>query len=337
MLPARSVAPLLLSVSLAACSSDETGAAPPPVPTEVATLGGAIGEMALSGSDLICAVDKAGIVRVATATGQTTPYLAGERVRRLVADAGHVAWVFVGTGVGAHELVKVAPADDGSKPITLADSTREIAALALDDAFVYWTVETDVYPKSLYDLFRAPVAGGAAVAVATGVESVSALGLDATNLFFVSGDALVSMPKAGGPLTKVLVNPTGLGGAGQVLVDDKNVTYLGATGGGATGNFVAWVPKDGAPAKQTYAFPCQRVAALAADGESIFATCNADIQEFKKTPALTIRKVPEGGTAITTIGQQPNTNASSDTLGSVVVDASRAYVAFGSKVLAVAK
>ncbi len=328
----RMFAPLFL----VACGSDGSASPQAPVPTEIASLAGTIDSMVLAGGDLFCGVEKGGIVRVATATGQPSPYAPNERARTIAADTAHVAWIASLTGTGAHTVVKVAPVSDGNQSVTVADETRDVGDIALDDGFVYWTVETDVFPHIIYDVFRAAVSGGAPMKLATGVEEVSALGLDGANLYFISNGALVSLPKAGGTPQKILGNAAGLGGASQVLVDDANVTFIGNTGGGATSNFVAWVPKAGGT-KTSYPFSCQGVVGLAADAASIFATCNKDIAGFKTTPALTVRKVAKGGTSVATVGQTPIADASDDRYGAVAVDATRAYIAYGNKVLATAK
>jgi hypothetical protein len=122
------------------------------------------------------------------------------------------------------------------------------------------------------------------------------------NLYYGAADGIWSIPKGGGTPVTILKDAAGLGGASSLLVDDARIYYIGATGGGATSNFVASVPKAGG-ARTTYGFGCQGVSAIAIDGDSLYGLCNLDIQAFKTTRHHTVRRAPKGGGDATTIGE----------------------------------
>jgi hypothetical protein len=86
------------------------------------------------------------------------------------------------------------------------------AAIATDDAYVYW---------STTGLYRAPLGGGTIELAASGLAA-DELAVDSSCVYFVSGGALSRLPKAGGPVATLVA--TGVTSA-PLMSDTQNVYY----------------------------------------------------------------------------------------------------------------
>ncbi|MEA2748607.1 MAG: hypothetical protein QOI41_2750 [Myxococcales bacterium] len=313
------------------CGSDKSGSAPPAVPTEVITLSDGIFSLAVAGGDVLCGTEGA-IQRVSTATTQAVTFATNEYAGEMVSDGTQVVWrnSFASVKLGTHDEVKFAPVGDGTKATAVAP---EGSAIAFDGTFLYWTVKSATsFPDRTFEVDRAPIDGGAKTMLAPAIVDVSAMAVDATNVYFVADDALVALPKSGGPQQQLLKNATGLGGASKMLVDDTSVYYIGATGGGATSNFVAAVPKTGGPRRELF-FGCQGVEDIALDGDSLYGICSIDIHGFETTPNHSVKKVAKSGGTATTIALLPGQDANADRFSAMAIAGTNVYVAFGKKLM----
>jgi hypothetical protein len=123
------------------------------------------------------------------------------------------------------------------------------ASVAVDDTDVYWTAALTGGGTKSNTLSRQDKNGGKPTVVASSpVASFECVVLDANNMYWVQGNAVMKAPKSGGPAMPV---GSGLVSANCVAVDDKNAyVSLGGTDKAqfADGAIVS-VPKGGGPVK----------------------------------------------------------------------------------------
>lgn len=337
---------LVLSALGLACAAGCGGSSGPATPAQVAVLSGEIQTIAVAGGQVFCGVydgasEVGSIQRVDPASGAVSLFAADQFVSEMAPSSGYLAWhnYYASINIGDYLQVEAAPLDDGSAPVTFID---QAGAIATDGAFVYWTQAADGSDAQPDQIDRAPIGGGDAEVVATALEEVGGIAVDDTSLYFVARDLthtntnydVYAVPKTGGGSPELLAEDvTGLGGAGVVLVDDDNVYFIGATGGGATYNFVASVPKTGGD-KVGYGFPCTGVAGIALSGDYLYATCNQDIQGFNTTDVHTIRRArPGGGGDAELIGQLPVADGDSAGFTGPATDGDHVYVGYGNQLL----
>lgn len=113
----------------------------------------------------------------------------------------------------------------------LATGQLGILAMAVDDFFLYWVVDTGAVRRVSLD-------GGAVETLAQAAAGPASIALDETHVFFTTGGGdVVSVPKKGGD-TKVLATAVSVG---NVAVDDTFVYFT-------AGNVVKRVSKEGTDA-----------------------------------------------------------------------------------------
>ncbi len=127
----------------------------------------------------------------------------------IVVNATNVYW---GSSTGE---IMTAPLDGGA-PTTLASGQGPPSAIALDAANLYWNAQNSIVKLSLD--------GGPPVTLATGTGGIS-IALDSSNVYYPNGNgnALVSVPIAGGALTTVANDSYGT--PLSVVVDANHVYW----------------------------------------------------------------------------------------------------------------
>ena len=339
---------LVLSLVGLACPGGCGGSSGPATPAQVAVLPGPVEIVTVAGGDVFCGVldgssETGSIQRVVPDGGAVTPFAADQFTAEMAASPTHLVWrnFYASINIGDHLEVEAAPLAGGATPTTLVDRAD---AVATDGDFVYWTQAADGSDARADQIDRAPIGGGDATVVATGLDEIGGIAVDDTSVYFVARDLshsntnynVYAVPTAGGGSPVLLAEDvTGLGGAGQVLVNDANVYFIGATGGGATYNFAASVPKTGGD-KVGYAFGCTGVNGIAVKGGYLYASCDQDIQGFRTTDVHTIRRAPIGGGDAELIGQLP-VSADADAAGFTgpALDDNQVYVGYGAQLLAI--
>jgi hypothetical protein len=126
------------------------------------------------------------ILMVPVGGGTTTTLVSGVSPTALVADATNVYWT---DGSGA--VMKVAQA--GGTPVTLATSASPFA-IAVDSTNVYWTTLASSTPSTIS---KVPIAGGTAVTLESGLQTVEGIAVDATSIYWTEkdGGAVKKAPK----------------------------------------------------------------------------------------------------------------------------------------------
>jgi hypothetical protein len=143
-------------------------------------------------------------------------------------------------------------------PILLSGNDGQPLSLASDGAYVYWNDTLD--PEAIR---RVMVGGnGATTLAAIGVGGMS---LGATSLFFVTGDGVESMPKAGGTPTVLAPAPTGAVLAGAL---DASYFYFAASPSSLS-TTISRVLQSGGPVT-TLATVGTTVNVLATDGANVY-------------------------------------------------------------------
>jgi len=279
-------------------------------PAELAHLAGAqIEGIAADGCDVYWGEQGGNIRRVSRCGGTVTTIATAQpyAVTGVTLDAYSVYWTAGG-------VVRSARKDDpGGVVVTLASATNP-SAIAVDDAFVYWTEE----PTSAGRVWRAPLAGGGArseVAV-IGYGSPFGMALDTDRVFFEHDGQIASAPKDGGASADLA--PTG-GLVGTdiacIAVDDANVYYTLYESGA-----VMRVPKTGGDGG-VFA-PASRPRCLAIDDASVYWVNDA------QDGGGLMRAAKDGGspTAITT-------SPGNDSYAFVALDESYAYWGYAGRIL----
>jgi hypothetical protein len=166
------------------------------------------------------------VMSLPSSGGQATTLVSG-RIRTqpgIAVDAANV--YFIDPGYNSVDVKKVpiqggAAVTIGSSP----DPAYSLAALPLPvqagqiASSVYWSAGVVGTPMTL-GIFGAPVVGGPTVTLA--LDDVSAIAVDAANVYWTDLGALMSVPVGGG--TPVTLAP---GGGGAVAVDATSVYWIG--------------------------------------------------------------------------------------------------------------
>jgi hypothetical protein len=128
-------------------------------------------------------------------------------------------------------------------------------ALAADETSVYWTVPTSEVGAS-WDIWRAQSDGATSLVVDAGMDSIAllALDVDATNLYWSAtklvdgspaGNAVMSMPKAGGAPTVLAQDTTGESFTMTITHNDTQVVWVASSPQGVSD--IRAVAKSGGP------------------------------------------------------------------------------------------
>jgi len=185
--------------------------------------------LALAAGSLYWANFTGGDVAEASITGGTVTTLVPETPftpLALVANATSLAWTTEGTtGNGAGTVMALPLA--GGTPVTLAIDQRDIVALAIDPANVYW--------KNGPSILAVALGGGAIRTLCTLSEATSGasfgMAVDATNVYWTgrngSAGTLLKVPVGGGTATTLASDPDTL----SVLAIDATSVYFTGSGG----------------------------------------------------------------------------------------------------------
>ena len=174
------------------------------------------------------------IYRVPKDGGDAVQITAGTPTEMAV-DNERIYWHnFVGEGMAATPAYSVPKAGGEAKPMTGAIN---ISAIAVDDAFLYWSQPDGVY--------KMPKSGGDAVKIysAPDKQKISGLATDRDSLYFTIGggkNALVKIAKSGGEPVKLAdeINHTQ-----RFFVDDANIYFV--KNEGSFGTSINFMPKTG--------------------------------------------------------------------------------------------
>ncbi len=130
--------------------------------------------LAVSGGTVYWGVASPGaILTVPVGGGTTSTLVSGVGPIAVVADATNVYWT---DSSGA--VMKVAQA--GGAPVTLATSANP-NAIAVDGTYVYWSTLAFSTPSTI---LKVPIAGGTAVTLESGLQSVRGIAVDATSIYW---------------------------------------------------------------------------------------------------------------------------------------------------------
>lgn len=153
----------------------------------------------------------AGTVDAIAKTGGTIVPIAGGQNAPdgVVVGTGGVYWIDLDSELPQSASSVLQGSLDGGAPTTIfppsAQSSPVADAIAIDAAYIYFT--------SGGSLYKAPLAGGAAMMLASGIDA-TALAVDDSNVYAVVRGALLRTPLAGGgvafTMTQGLFSPRGL-------------------------------------------------------------------------------------------------------------------------------
>ncbi|HEV3140434.1 MAG TPA: hypothetical protein VGY57_07970, partial [Vicinamibacterales bacterium] len=130
-----------------------------------------------------------------------------------------------------------------TQPVPIATAEKLAYSLAVDDANVYFTTEPK--PQGDWNLWSAPVGGGAAVPVgSTGDSAATYLTVNATAIFTLNDDGLLlRWPKGGGAPTKLNASNTHVGA--NCLADALGYIYFCPVESGSSYSQIVRTPEDG--------------------------------------------------------------------------------------------
>jgi hypothetical protein len=130
------------------------------------------------------------------------------------------------------------PIEGGAAPTHLDNRLNQgdPDRLVVDSSHVYWSQ----IGTSGYELKRVPILGGTPETLVSNSFQITDLGVDGTNVYFLSGGDFESVPLAGG-LSSVI--SLGLAGPGATLLLDGDTVYLSKD----MTNSIVKLPKAGGP------------------------------------------------------------------------------------------
>ena len=180
----------------------------------------------------------------------------------ITVDDRHAYWLDQGTpddDYASGAVMRVLKT--GGEPERVAGDKGNLLALAVDDAWVYWTRSDGA------EVLRAPKAGGLAAPLLKGLESPGGVAVDGDSVYVTETTwqgRVVKAPRAGGEIVAIATDqrhPT------EVLVDDAAVYWIDA--GSSSDGAVMKAPKAGGPAV-VLADKLRRPRALALDAGNVY-------------------------------------------------------------------
>jgi hypothetical protein len=227
-----------------------------------------------------CATDDGGMVL-------SVP-LAGGTPRALAAGPGCPVLALAGTTLylaGLHGG-DVASLPSGGGPLTTLVSGADAGAgtpvgIAVDATSVYWTTTGGA-------VMKAPRGGGSATSLASGQTGVTAPAVDASGVYWGTGETINKAPLDGGPTTVVTT-----AGAVTALAIAGNDVYF------AAGYLLMKAPLGGGPS----------TGVSAADGAPLFAVAIDDANAYFTSPSVVYEVPLEGGNAAVLASNQGGPNA----------------------------
>jgi hypothetical protein len=168
--------------------------------------------LALGDTSLFLAgIESGTIMKVPRGGGTLTALASGADAPIGVAsDGANVIWTTMGGNVMKVPIV-------GGFPTALSSGQKGLTRPVVDAAFAYWGA------PNAGTIQKVPLDGGPPTTVTSGLETVTALAIARTDVYFADGYSLAKAPLGGGPATGVGL-PTGAP-VGAVAVDDANVYF----------------------------------------------------------------------------------------------------------------
>jgi hypothetical protein len=224
----------------------------------------------------------------------------------LAVDAEHVFWFDTDEpGCAAPDstsYVAFATPKLGGTAVPLFEASQPARpfAVALDDAFIYWTGQSTISVQ------RAPKGGGPPEVVYAGSDTPGSLVLDDASVLWSGTAGVWSAPKApGGPGTQLAPAPASspqLGRFGGVAVDASSVYVAGYTVcAGATctvQGFVDRIPLGGGSASMVGASPGEWPSEVVLGADQVYWMAQ---ESMAANVTGTIERAPKGGGPTTTI------------------------------------
>ena len=198
-------------------------------------------------------------------------------------------------GVCGHDCLGGTCAEGFCQPITLVSGLGEPWALRSDGAFVYWV------DRTLGNVAKVPVTGGATTILASGGSSPDGIAIDASNVYWVDSNAgtVSKVPLAGGTVTTLATDrrsPVAL------AIDASNVYWLDEA------DLVQSVPIAGGLTTSLASSPLPP-SGIAADGINVYWTVQAT------AAGGAVLSIPRAGGAITTLATEPTLFPTGITVG----------------------
>jgi hypothetical protein len=198
--------------------------------------------LAVVGDSVYVALFFDGIVSMPTQGGAVTPLVAsvggyspGVEFQNPFAFDAHDFYFSESSGGYTTGPIARAPIGGGGSTV-LASSKGFTAGIAADATYVYWVDQDEG------TINRVPIAGGSATQLAGGLSTPGGLALRSGTLFFTdAGGDLLSVPAAGGSVTKRFAGPglppnTEYADYSPPLVADANNVYFSVCPSGGTGS-----------------------------------------------------------------------------------------------------
>jgi hypothetical protein len=301
---------VMLVVAVAACSTNGSGA-PDETVVVLATDQGSIGGLAVDASGVYWTIrgDEVGIgdgaIASVTPTGGSAATLApNQNYPGAIALAAPTAY-----WVNATTIVREAEA--GGSASVMATDINNLLGIAVDSTNVYWTTAGEGSDGAVS---MAPLGGGSAVALASGLHEPGPIVARAGALFWIDRADKVIYELAAGSSTVQAIAPDQSTPI-AIAVDDNRVYWSNSDGS------IASVPIGGGPAA-TLATGGMSPSGLASDGASVY---------WADGVAGTISSVPVTGGHVSVLASAQLSP------GFVVVDETSVYWAADSTIAKIAK
>ena len=179
-------------------------------------------------------------------------------IKCIVVDPTAMYWV---SGTSIMKAPK-----NGDTPTSVGTGQKGANCVAVDDAAVYWSSGgTDTKQYKDGGIWMAPRKGGAPKVVVKDAERAADVQVDGTSVYWISSDKVMSAPKAGGGVPKVLA--TAPGPVGDIVLDGGFV-YFTSYRAGSDGT-VSRVPIAGGDAT-VLASGQHQPAGIAVDTEGVY-------------------------------------------------------------------
>ncbi|MDB4959333.1 MAG: putative secreted protein [Myxococcales bacterium] len=206
-------------------------------------------------------------------------------VSNLVGDGTNLYWVSSVplSGNQLEHQIKTAPASGGAPRLLISRGQHDPTALVIDGDTLYWAELID--PASNDGaVMSMPTAGGAVTLVASGLVGPGQLAIGPSNIYFVTGSEVRSMPKSAGAAS-THVTDTGVDNVSHLVLQGTTLILLDYA-------HVMSAPAAGGPPR-VLQMAINNSSGLAANTTSLFV--NADNGQLDKRPALVEKIDPVSG------------------------------------------